>query len=123
MYLKHRTLIIFLVLLCNFGRAQNIKPDEKSSYFIYLSNVSTREDVLSLEQLIKTKNGVEYFMAERFPVRYFMLKVNHSITQQEFESWIVKKKYKVMSFGFGVAGKENACIVFKSQTQKTKVKH
>lgn len=97
--------------------AQKTKPDEKSSYFISLNNINSRADVILLENLVQAKPGVIYFMAERFPVWCFMLKTKKPITQKDFESWIPATKYKVQSFGLGIAAKEKAYLIFKTNNK------
>ena len=117
MAFKKLFLVTTVLLAFSFARGQNLKPDEKSSYFIALSNINSRADVIFLENLIQQKPGVVYFMAERFPVRCFMLKTKKTITQKEFEHWIPTNKYAVKSFGYGIAGKEKAYLVYKSTQQ------
>lgn len=117
MGIKQSFFILSFLLAFSMAKSQSLKPDEKSSYFISLSNINSRADVIFLENLIQQKPGVVYFMAERFPVRCFMLKTKNAITQKEFERWIPANKYAVKSFGFGIAGKEKAYLMYKSTQQ------
>jgi hypothetical protein len=118
MFLRSSFVAIAILLTSNYIFGQTIKPDEKTSYFISLSNINSRADVIFLEELIQPKKGVVYFMAERFPVRCFMLKTKKPITQEEFASWIPKNKYQIKSFGYGVSGKEKAYLIYKSTNHR-----
>jgi len=80
-------------------------------YYIYISGVSQREDVISIQELIQKKEGVNYFMAERFPVRCFVLKSNKPISESEFKNWI-PKKYEVIVFGEGNQAKEASYRIY-----------
>ena len=89
-----------------------IKP--QFEYYIFISGVDTREDVLFLEGLIKNKNGVTYFMADRFPVRCFILRADRFVSEKEFKTWI-GKKYKIVSYGEGEKAKESAYLLYVKQ--------
>lgn len=86
-------------------------------YYIYISGVTERSDVLSLQELIQKKEGVSFFMAERFPVRCFVLKSSRSISETEFKKWI-PQKYTIKSFGEGNAAKEAAYRIY-NQNKKS----
>ena len=110
---------IFLLLAFTFFSAQsfsihNAKPnkcDLQFEYYIYISGVKERNDVLSLQALIQKKEGVSFFMADRFPVRCFVLKSSRYISESEFKKWI-PSKYVIESFGEGNAGKEVAYRIY-----------
>ena len=86
-------------------------------YYIYISGVTERSDVLSLQELIQKKEGVSFFMAERFPVRCFVLKSNRPIGEAEFKKWI-PGKYLVKSYGEGNSAKEAAYRIY-NQNKKS----
>jgi len=110
---------IFLLFAFTFFSSQsfsnhNAKPNKcylQFEYYIYISGVKERNDVLSLQALIQEKEGVSFFMAERFPVRCFVLKSSRYISESEFKKWI-PEKYVVESFGEGNAGKEVAYRIY-----------
>ncbi len=97
----------------NIYSTTSLKPTSFSNeYFIYIEGVNSREAVLTLESLIQKKAGVVYFMAERYPVRCFVLRSSHEIKSTLFASWL-PSSFKLLSYGTGSAGKEDAYILFK----------
>jgi len=80
--------------------------------YIYINNVNSREAVLELENIIQQKPNVNYFMAERYPVRCFVMKTTKAISKATFQSW-VGEKYQVITYGVGNAAKEQAYIQYK----------
>jgi hypothetical protein len=110
---------IFLLLIFVFFSASSflINNNHKANqilqfeYYSYISGVTERSDVLSLQELIQKKEGVSFFMAERFPVRCFVLKSNRPISEAEFKKWI-PGKYVVKCFGEGNAAKESAYRIY-----------
>ena len=81
-------------------------------YYISIDGATSRSDVLQLESLIQKKEGVLFFMADRYPVRCFILKSNRSVNEQKFTGWLKPFSYKVESYGTGNEGKENAYILY-----------
>ena len=96
---------------------QTAKYNLQFEYFIYISGVTERNDVLTIQELIQKKEGVHFFMAERFPVRCFVLKSNRTISEAEFKNWI-PGKYVVKSFGEGNRAKEAAYRIY-NQNKKS----
>jgi len=90
-------------------------------YFLYLENADTRNEVMMLENRIQKKEGVRFFMADRFPVRYFRLRTERVITQDEFQRW-VGREYPVLTFGEGDAARERAAVIY-NQTKKAQHAH
>jgi len=80
--------------------------------YIYINNVNSREAVLELENIIQQKPNVNYFMAERYPVRCFVMKTTKAISKATFQSW-VGEKYQVITYGVGNSAKEQAYIQYK----------
>jgi hypothetical protein len=119
---------IFLLLTFTFFSVSSFSIRNESTakynlqfeYYIYISGVTERGDVLSLQELIQKKEGVSFFMAERFPVRCFVLKSNRLITEAEFKKWI-PEKYIVESFGQGNHAKEAAYRIY-NQNKKSNQK-
>jgi hypothetical protein len=86
-------------------------------YYMYISGITKGEEVAALEDLIQHKSGVTYFLSNRFPVRYFLLKSMNPVTQSDVESWI-GNKYKIEFFGLGEQAKEGALIAYFKSTKK-----
>ena len=116
------------MFLCGFflSQAQPLQGSTKSytklsthQYFIYLSGIKDRSDVLTLEKSIQTKPGVTFFMADRFPVRCFILKSTSPITKKEFETWIDKSKYHIEVFGSDEKDKELAYTFYIKHKKNT----
>jgi len=87
-------------------------------YYIYISGVNQRDDVINIQELVQKKEGVNYFMADRFPVRCFVLKSNKPISESEFIKWI-PKKYEVIIYGEGNKAKEASYRLY-NKNKKTK---
>ena len=116
--------IVILSTIITFGQQNNnktshqkkelssLKPNAPFEYFIFLDNVKKREDVLFLESLISKKPGITFFMAERFPVRCFVMRSNAEIKESIFAGW-VGTQYPVISYGTGSIGKEKAYLTYK----------
>ena len=111
-----KILLIFM-FLCTIGpsqgqqsqNAKNLKKEISNyKYYIYLSGVKKRSDVLFLEKEIQSKPSVTFFMADRFPVRCFILKSTKAISASEFESWINAGQYHIQVFGSEEKDKELA---------------
>jgi hypothetical protein len=105
------SLIFFSSQSFSIQNAKSNKCDLPFEYYIYISGVTERNDVLSLQALIQKKECVSFFMAERFPVRCFVLKSSRHISEAEFKKWI-PGKYVIESFGEGNAGKETAYRIY-----------
>ena len=87
-------------------------------YYIYLDNIKSRQEVLDLESLIQNKNSVTYFMAERYPVRCFVMRAQEKVTKEIFQNWI-GNKYTIVTFGTGSMAKEQAYLQYKKNRKKT----
>jgi hypothetical protein len=116
---------IFLLLIVIFfstssfliRNEQKIKQTLQFEYYSYISGVTERNDVLTLQATIQKKEGVIFFMAERFPIRCFVLKSNRPISEAEFKKWI-PEKYIVKSYGEGNVAKEAAYRIY-NQNKKS----
>jgi len=95
-------------------KSSSITPQRNISgeYYIFLDNIKTRQDVLDLESMIQKKNGVTYFMAERYPVRCFVMKTQKEVTKETFQNW-VGQKYPIVTFGKGSLAREQAYLQYK----------
>jgi hypothetical protein len=108
-------LLFFVFTLGTATNAQHNKsgqpvPSATYDYYIFISGVKERADVEIIENNIRNKNGVSYFMGNRYPVRYFLLKSNNPVTQSQFNTWINQDRYKIEYFGEGEYAKERAII-------------
>ena len=117
--MRNLSIITLLLLTSGFNSlfSQKIASPSGSTkttfeYYISIAGISSRSDVMKLESLIQKKEGVLFFMADRYPVRCFILKSNRSVNEQEFTGWLKPFSYKVESFGTGNEGKENAYILY-----------
>ncbi len=81
------------------------------SYYIYLSGIKTKEQVQALESSIQKKSGVLYFLGNRYPVRYFLLKTSQEVSKGSFLGWI-GNKYMVDYFEEGEDKCEGALLQF-----------
>lgn len=100
------------------GQSQTTLNDSKSTsykieYYIYLSGITSREDVMTLEASIGKKTGVKHFMANRYPVRYFLLRADRTISIEEFKSWLPSAKFKIEVFGSDPRSKEKTYLLYK----------
>ena len=117
--MRNLSIIALLLLTSGFSSlfsqkiaAHSVSTKTTFDYYISIAGVNSRSDVMKLESLIQKKEGVLFFMADRYPVRCFILKSNRSVNEQEFTGWLKPFSYKVESFGTGNEGKENAYILY-----------
>ena len=57
-------------------------------------------------------------MAERYPVRCFILRTSNNITAADFQRWI-GATYPILTFGTGNLAKEQAYIQYKKNRKTT----
>lgn len=81
-------------------------------YYIFIAGITQRENVIALENSVQKKPGVTYFMADRYPVRCFILKSNKPVTIKEFATWIDNPAYQVQVFGSDEISKEKAYTLY-----------
>ena len=119
---------VYFFLMLAFLSSAIAQPTTKETprfsgheYFLYLENVDTRNEVMMLENRIQKKEGVRFFMADRFPVRYFRLRTDRVLTQNEFQRW-VGREYPVLTFGEGDAARERAAVIY-NHTKKAQHAH
>ena len=117
--MRNLSIIALLLLTSGFSSlfsqkiaAHSVSTKTTFDYYISIAGVNSRSDVMKLESLIQKKEGVLFFMADRYPVRCFILKSNRSVNEKEFTGWLKPFSYKVESFGTGNEGKENAYILY-----------
>ena len=110
-----RLLVSAMLILCfvKFSGAQTVKAaiakNEAYQYYIYVSGINSKVDVEALETKVESKPGVAYFLGNRYPVRYFLLKARAQVSQATFAKWI-GAKYKVEYYAQGEFAKEDALM-------------
>lgn len=111
-----RILVAFFLMIHLSLSAQDNKPMSYRNglyeYYIYLTGVSKKSDVVKIQDKIRLHEEVSYFAADRFPVRYFKLVTAKKITRERFNKWLDDSMYKIDFFEYGIEKKENAIIHF-----------
>ena len=74
-----------------------------------MKGINSKEDVSNLENSIQKKSGVTYFLGNRYPVRYFLLKSNNVITQSTFANW-VGSKFQILYYQEGEYANEGSIM-------------
>lgn len=105
LFLLFFSLLSFSSFSSKYTKPSFSYPFLEFEYYIYISGVNQRDDVINIQELIQKKKGVNYFMADRFPVRCFVLKSSQPISESEFKKWI-PKRYEVIVYGEGNKAKE-----------------
>lgn len=88
------------------SKSKTIVGAEVHEYYLYLDSVNTKDDVETVEALIRSHKEVTFFLGNKFPVRYFLLKTNKPITQKDFTNWIKTTQYKLFAFREGESALE-----------------
>jgi hypothetical protein len=115
-------LMLFMAFLNKKADAQtytDIRQIPGIEYYIFISGVKTHADITKIENSIKVKKGVTFFMSNQIPVRYFLLKTTSPVTVQEFSSWIDDPSFKVEFFGEGEESMEKAMDTGKKFNKKS----
>ena len=114
MYKYFFTLLFIMAFNIGHSHAQNtavIKAEHE--YYINILGVKSRQDVLNIQEFIAKKPGVNFFMARKYPVMYFVLRTQNSISQETFANWLNTTVYKIEQFGEGETGLEKATLIGK----------
>ena len=83
----------------------------KYEYYMYINGLKSKSDIRNIEEKIMKKKGVTFFLCDRFPERYCLLKSDILITNEQFDSWLDQSKgYKLIYFGSGIVSKESAIV-------------
>jgi hypothetical protein len=114
----HKFLYISL-LISSFSLSAHsqslIEGNEKPNiyeYYIRITGIHTKQDVINLQNNISKKSGVIFFMANRYPVRYFFLKSERQISYAEFKNWMIDPSWDIEFYGVGSKGKEQATVLY-----------
>ena len=81
-------------------------------YYIRLSGINSRQDVENLQNIISKKKGIRFFMANRYPVRFFLMRSDHVITAAEFAHFLDNISASIEFYGEGEKGREQAILVY-----------
>ena len=113
---KHLCSLLFFALLItvySYGQTPVTNSSTTRSpyeYYISMSGVNAKTDVIALEKNIGSRTSVTYFMAVRFPVKYFLLRSTQPVSMELFNTWIDQSLYKLESFGEGDIAREKAIM-------------
>lgn len=114
----HRFLISLVIISFAFPfttaaqqtKGATIIPSARYDYYIAISGIKEKTDVIAIENAVSNKPEIMYFMADRFPVRYFLLKSNVAVTQSQLTLWINNSAYKIEYFGLGAKAREEVIL-------------
>lgn len=108
--------LFFAFLGVHEAEAQQRQSGEKSAeYFLAISPVDTREQVMALESLIQSKPNVTYFLAERFPVRNLVLRTSKPIHESDVTRWLAGTSFHLMHFGGDERSREAVVLYYKKR--------
>lgn len=117
-------ILAFTIVKMNlYAQSQTAAPVNISKtsydYYIIISGIRSREDVLYLQNLIGQKTGISFFMADRYPVRYFLMKSGTEVPLAKLEHWLNSNLYRIEFYKEGKESRE-AAINFYNRTKKTR---
>ena len=107
-------LSLLLVSVSFVASAQQGKsfPYSSHEYYIIISGITSRHDVENIQEIVAKKTGVSFFLANRYPPRYFLMRSERIISIKEFEQWIDKKSFKIGFYGEGGKSREEAILAY-----------
>lgn len=111
-------LSVFFLMALNISQshAQNSTVTKSGQeYYINITGVNSRQDVLNIQEFIAKKPGVSFFMARKYPVMYFVLRTQNPISKETFSGWLNSTSFKIEHFGEGETGLEKATLIGKKQ--------
>ena len=119
-----QALLLFILfnpakLLAQEATGNSVIPKGKYEYYLHISGIKAKADVKAIEKNIRSREGVTFFLGDRFPVRYFLLVSSVSISKEVFSSWLDKKLYTLDFYGEG-ADKKESVIMMSRKLNKTK---
>ena len=107
------SILTMLCLIQTFGVAQNTNEKSRLDYYLSITGVNTKNDVKAFESLIRSHKEITYFLGDRFPVRFFLLRSSTIITKDVINSWLLNTPYHLIYIGTGFPGKEGAIMAGK----------
>lgn len=111
-------IFLLLIFFHPMAKGQSVQDRGKYEYYLFVSGIDSKSDVEHFEQIINVRPEVGYFLGDRFPVRYFLMRSNSLITKDEFVSWIKGEKFVVDYFGLGAETKEDALNLYYKHNRK-----
>ncbi len=108
---------VFFIVYNSTVYAQSKPVQQNSSiylyeYYIRISGLNTKQDVENLQNTIGKKVGINFFMANRYPVRYFLMKSNAAVAASEFKNWMNNNSWNLEFYGEGIKGREQAVVLY-----------
>jgi hypothetical protein len=102
------TLVAFLFSCVLFAQKPSgtVPPDAPYSFYLSLSNVQSKQQVLDIQERLGKQAGVVYCMANTFPVEYFLIKSKQVIQKSDIVRWLNNTTYRVQFFGEGERARE-----------------
>lgn len=76
------------------------------TYYLDIRGVDTKPQCVALIELIHTKKGVSFFETQGFPQKYFLLKTDIPVTEDEVRGWISGVAAQLVFFAEGEKGLE-----------------
>ncbi|MEO6671719.1 MAG: hypothetical protein ABIN36_19700 [Ferruginibacter sp.] len=107
-------LAVFFIVFQPTAHAQTILDKGKGAYeyYIRITGINSREQVTNIQDLISTKPGVISFTANRYPVRYFLLRSSQQIGANEFQHLLNNTALRIELYAEGNKGKEQAILLY-----------
>ena len=116
---KHFMLKCIFLALVSFTQFHSVyaqpmagKTISHYQYYLRISGIRSREDVINIQNSIGNKPGVVFFMANRYPVRYFLLKSDHQVSANEFRQMLNNPGLHIDFFGEGNKAREQAIVMY-----------
>ena len=70
------------------AKSQSVNDLKGEEFYVYLSNINSKNDVRTVNGSVTRKPGVTLFMAHDFPVEYFLLKTTQPVSKALLQQWI-----------------------------------
>ena len=107
-------LCFIAMILCHniFAQTSPLKSAPGFEYYICINGIQTREEVLNLEKNIVKQQNISFFKANRYPVRYFLMKTEHPISIVEFRNILNNSSLDIEYYGEGKKARENAIVLY-----------
>jgi hypothetical protein len=105
--------ISFLLICIGLSKSdaqQKAQSDGTYEYYIVIHGADAKSDVNLLEGKIIKQEGVKTFIANRFPISYFILRSSRPVSNVEFERWVNSSTYRVIAFTQDKAVLEKAIV-------------
>lgn len=115
----HKFLLLYLIFqfYSEILPAQNfhdraITPVNSHEYYIRIRGIDTRQKIVNIENNISHKPGVTFFMANRYPVRYFLMRSDYPVSVHEFSFFLSDPSHWIEYYGEGKKSREHAVLLY-----------